>query len=364
MPKTKPAARIIAIEEAFLYPKLLELYNPHYVKQLNLISDKLMDVGPGRIKRLDAAGIDMQVLSHVAPGVQTLERDLAIRLAREVNDWLGDILRQYPTRFAAFASLATQSPKAAADELERTVAQLGFKGALINGHSNGRYLDAKEFWPILERAQALDVPIYLHPYIPPESITRTYYPTPGMAQGWGWMVDTGTHVLRLMASGTFDRYPRLKVIVGHMGELIPFNFQRLNKGMSLAEWILAGQGKKAGMQKSVLNYMRQNVYITTSGSFDQAALQCTIAQLGIDNIMFAVDDPFSDNIEAVDFLRDASLSRQDKEKLAYGNAERLLRLSATDQTASMASDFKTAAFNFNARLKSKMASALVDFLVK
>jgi predicted TIM-barrel fold metal-dependent hydrolase len=364
VPKTKPAAKIIALEEAFLHPKLLELYDPNYVKLLNFVRDKLMDVGPERIKRMDAAGIDMQVLSHAAPGVQTLEPDMAISLAREVNDWLGDIVRQYPTRFAAFASVATQSPKAAADELERTVAQLGFKGALINGHSNGRYLDEKEFWPILERAQALDVPIYLHPYIPPENITKTYYPTPGMAQGWGWMVDTGTHVLRLMASGTFDRYPRLKVIVGHMGELIPFNFQRLNKGMSLAEWILAGQEKKAGMQKSVLNYMRQNVYITTSGSFDHAALQCTIAQLGIDHIMFAADDPFSDNIEAVDFLRDAELSRQDKEKLAYGNAERLLRLSATDQTGNMPSDFKTAAFNFKARLKSKMASALLGFLVK
>lgn len=363
MKKTKPATKIIALEEAFLYPKLIELYDPGYAKQLSLIKDKLMDVGPERIRRMDAAGIDMQILSHVAPGVQTLERDAAIRMAREVNDWLGDIVKQYPERFGAFASLATQSPKDAADELERTVTQLGFKGALINGHLEGKYLDHPEFMPILERAETLDVPIYLHPFVPPEVITKTYYPTPGIMQGWGWMVDTGTHVLRLMASGTFDRYPRLKIVVGHMGELIPFNLQRLNKGMTLADWLLAGQSKKPAMQKSVLNYVRQNLYITTSGSFDQAALQCAIAQMGIDNVLFSVDDPFSDNIEAVEFLQEAKLSKEDKEKFAYGNAERLLKLSASAQ-ASAPSGFSDAMFNFKARLKAKMAKAILGALVK
>lgn len=364
MATKKPATKIIALEEAFLHPKLRDLYDPAYIKQLSLINDKLVDVGPERIKRMDAAGIDLQVLSHVAPGVQTLERNKAVPLAREVNDWLGQIIEQYPTRFAAFASLATQSPKDAADELERTVTQLGFKGALINGHLDGRYLDDKEFRPILERAQALDVPIYLHPYRPPEAITKVYYPTPGMAQGWGWMVDTGTHVLRLMASGTFDQYPRLKIIVGHMGELIPFNLHRLNKGMTLADWLLGSQSDTPVMQKSMLNYMRQNVYITTSGSFDQAALQCSIAQLGIDNVMFSVDDPFSDNFEAMEFLSKADLSKEDKEKFAHGNVERLLKLSGAAQASSTSAGFQTAMFNFKARSKAKMAKALLGFLVK
>ena len=363
MKKPKPATKIIALEEAFLHPKLLDLYEPGYVKQLSLIKDKLMDVGPERIKRMDAADVDMQVLSHVAPGVQTLEKDVAIHMAREVNDWLSETIKPYPERFSAFASLATQSPKDAADELERTVTQLGFKGALINGHLNGKYLDHEEFWPILARAEALDVPIYLHPFVPPEVITKTYYPTPGIMQGWGWMVDTGTHVLRLMASGTFDRYPRLKIIVGHMGELIPFNLHRLNKGMTLADWLLAGQTKKPAMQKSVLNYVHQNLFITTSGSFDQAALQCAIAQLGIDNVLFSVDDPFSDNIEAVDFLQEAKLSKEDKEKFAYGNAERLLRLSPAAQ-AHTPSAFSDKMFNFKARLKAKMAKAILGALVK
>jgi len=195
---------------------------------------------------MDAAGIDLQVLSHVGPGVQTLERDTAIRLSREVNDWLAAVIKENPTRFAGFAMLPTQSPKDAADELERTVAELGFKGALINGHTQGRYLDDDSFSPILERAQALDVPIYIHPTDPPQAIIDTYYKDcPAMMQSWGWQVETGTHLLRLISTGVFDRYPRLKIIVGHMGELVPFALKGINTALTMGNWLLASQSKGA-----------------------------------------------------------------------------------------------------------------------
>jgi hypothetical protein len=153
----KSVTRVIALEEAFLHPRLRELYPPRYVAELDLLKGRLADVGPERIQRMDAAGIDLQVLSHVSPGVQTLDGEVAIRLSKEVNDWLGAIVRTHPTRFAGFATLPTQSPGDAADELERTVRQLGFKGALINGHTQGKYLDDDFFSVILERAEALDV---------------------------------------------------------------------------------------------------------------------------------------------------------------------------------------------------------------
>src|SRR5580704_4272153 len=316
----KSVARIVALEEAFLHPKLRELYPASYVKLLDMLKGRLTDIGPERIRRMDAAGIDLQVLSHVQPGVQTLERNTAIRLSREVNDWLGAVIQEYPTRFAGFAMLPIQSPIDAAEELERTVSQLGFKGALINGHTGGRYLDENSFSPILERAQALDVPIYIHPTDSPQGIIDIYYKDcPMMMQSWGWQVETGTHLLRLISGGVFDRYPNLKIIVGHMGELIPFGLKRINTALTVGNWVLASQSKGADSagsacnQKSVFYYMRANVFITTSGVFDQAALNCAIAELGIDNILFSVDDPFGDNFEAMNFLNKAHLSNEDKE---------------------------------------------------
>jgi predicted TIM-barrel fold metal-dependent hydrolase len=365
--------RVITLEEAFLHPKLRELYPAPYVKLLDLLKGRLSDIGPERIRRMDAAGIDLQVLSHVQPGVQTLDRDTAIRLSKEINDWLGGIVKQYPDRFAGFAMLPTQSPQAAAAELERTVTQFGFKGALINGHTNGGhtnglYLDDISFSPIFEKAQALDVPIYIHPADPPQEIIDVYYKEwPAMAQIWGWQVDTGTHVLRLMSAGVFDRYPNLKVIIGHMGELIPFTLDRINRGLTLGNWLLTAQSKDAGssqrkgMEKSILYYMRQNVFITSSGVFNQAALNCAIAELGIDHIMFSVDDPFGDNFEGVAFLNKAQLSMSDKEKLAHGNAERILKLGSV---AGSGNRSRRSFFSFQAKLKAKMARAMMSFLVK
>ena len=357
--REKSPMRVIALEEAFLHPKLRELYPAAYVRLLDMVGNRLTDVGRERIRRMDAAGIDLQVLSHAQPGVQTLECDLAIRLSREVNDWLAAAIGDYPTRFAGFAMLPTQSPMDAADELERTVTQLGFKGALINGHTHGRYLDEERFAPIFERAQALDVPIYIHPTDPPQAIIDTYYKDyPALMQGWGWQVETGTHLLKLVSSGVFDRYPQLKIIVGHMGELIPFSLRRINAALTLGSWLLK---ERRGMQKSLLYYMRANVFITTSGFFDQAALNCAIAELGIDNILFSVDDPFGDNFEGVEFLKKARLPDEDREKLAYKNAERVLKLSSGANSRRSSS---RSLFSFRANVKAKMARMVLGFLVK
>jgi predicted TIM-barrel fold metal-dependent hydrolase len=362
----KSPSRVIALEEAFLHPKMRELYPKEYVALLDLVNDHLTDVGPKRIARMDAAGIDLQVLSHVQPGVQMFDRDTAIRLSKEVNDWLGGIVKEYPDRFAGFAMLPTQSPKDAADELERTVKQFGFKGALINGHTNGVYMDDPSFAPLFERAQSLDVPIYIHPTDPPQAITDTYYKGyPALTQSWGWQVETGTHLLRLMSAGVFDRYPRLKIVVGHMGELIPFNIKRINAALTMGNWLLANQSTATAaesiMKQSVYYYMRQNVFITTSGVFDQVALTCAVEELGIDNVLFSVDDPFGDNFEGVDFLNKVNLPKEDKEKLAHGNAERVLGLSSEIKSRRSSSG---SFFSFQAKLKAKMARMVLSFLVK
>jgi predicted TIM-barrel fold metal-dependent hydrolase len=288
---------------------------------------RLSDVGIGRIRQMDAAGIDVQVLSHVQPGVQLLaddQADVAVAVCREVNDWLADAVAAHPSRFAGFAMLPTQSPARAADELERAVHQLGFKGALINGHTNGRYLDDPSFDVLLGRAESLDVPIYLHPTDPPQAVNEIYYAPfdSALVPAWGWPVETGTHLLRLICAGVFDRNPKLKIIIGHMGELIPFCFTRLNVGLTMAGWL----GAATPMRNNVRYYLRENVFFTSSGVFDTPVLDCALAMLGLDNLMFSVDYPFQDNFAAMKFLKRCDLSCEDKERFAHGTAEKLLKL--------------------------------------
>jgi predicted TIM-barrel fold metal-dependent hydrolase len=250
--EAKPRIRTIALEEAFMHPKLFDLYPSSMQRDYSFLKSRLTAVGIERIRHMDAAGIDLEVLSHVQPGVQLIEEpNQAISLAEEINDWLAEAISKYPTRLAGFATLPTQAPKAAAEELERAVVQLGLKGALINGHTNGRYLDHESFSVLLERAQSLDVPIYIHPTDPPKTVTHVYYPDyPNLVTGWGWSVETGTHVLRMMAGGVFDRYPRLKIIIGHMGELIPYCLTRLNVALTMGSWLLDSRG----MEKNVSYY--------------------------------------------------------------------------------------------------------------
>jgi predicted TIM-barrel fold metal-dependent hydrolase len=311
----------------------------------------------------------------VGPGVQTLadeQAELAVAVSREVNDWLAEVIAAHPARLAGFAMLPTQSPAHAAEELERTVRDLGFKGALINGHTNGRYLDDPLFDVLLGRAESLGVPIYIHPTDPPPAVSDVYYAPfdSALVPTWGWPVETGTHLLRLICAGVFDRHPNLKIIVGHMGELLPYCFTRLNAGLTLAGWLLAPESKNqderhTGMRNNVGYYLRENVYITSSGVFDVPVFDCARAMLGLDNLMFSVDHPFQDNFAAMEFLERCDLSPDDKERFAHRTAESLLKLD--DRPG----DFGAARpavgdvwYRLRSRAKSKVGRALISALVK
>jgi len=287
--------------------------------------DQLCDLGDHRIADMDAAGIDVQVLSLTAPGVQQLDETEAVALARDANDGLADAVRHHPSRFAGFATLPTIAPEIAADELERMVREHGFKGAVINGHTRGRYLDDESFWPILERAEALQAPIYLHPTPPPQPVIEASYTgnfEPEVTgrlstAAWGWHIETATHVLRLILSGAFDRYPGLQFIIGHLGESLPFMLPRL-------DFTLPTDATK--LDRPIGAYLSENLHYTFSGfNWIQPFLDLLL-QVGVDRIMFSADYPYGSMASARAFLDQLPVSPADKHRIAHGNAERLLRL--------------------------------------
>lgn len=328
--------RVIALEEHFVIPsiraangdgewaaRMRELGDSGLRLGTGVLQD-LVDVGDGRLAAMDAAGIDIQVLSHSQPGVEDLQPDQAVALSREANDFLADVIRQHPSRFSGFALVPTPAPEAAAVELERSVTKLGLKGAIINGRTHGRFLDASDFAPIFEAAAALNVPLYLHPATPPRQLSEVSYSglAPAISHwlsiaAWGWHVDTGLHALRLITSGLFDRLPQLQIILGHMGEAIPFMLERTN--MTLSRRVTA-------LQREVKDYFINNFHVTTSGFFADAPLNCATATIGIDRILFAIDYPYSSNREGRAFLDAMSLTPEQKAKVAHLNAERLLRI--------------------------------------
>ncbi|MGA8615224.1 MAG: amidohydrolase family protein [Xanthobacteraceae bacterium] len=318
-----PKQRVVAIEEHYWIPELRDRYSGPRGISAHTPAPQLDDLGEIRLREMDAAGIDMQVISHMQPGTQIFDAETAIAMARKANDALYAATRVHPTRFAGFAELPTVDPKSAADELERTVTRLGFKGALVNGLTAGAFLDEKRFWCIFERAQALDVPIYIHPGIPHGAVTEAYYSHyrrgefPFLSVAWGFTAETALHAMRLVVSGVFEAYPRLKIILGHLGETIPFTLRR-------CDWILEHVGGRPGFAEA----FREHFYLTTSGNFQQSALACCIAELGIDRIMFAVDYPYNSSAEGVAFVHAAPISEIDKGKILHGNADSLLRLSA------------------------------------
>ena len=327
--------QVIALEEHYLDAEVKPHITGIDVTRAPKIVERLDDVGAGRIAEMDAAGIDMQVLSHGAPSVQKIaDAELAARLARAANDRLAETVRAHPDRFAAFAALPTPDPKAAADELERTVTQLGFKGAMIHGLTNGLFIDDKRFWPILERAAKLDVPLYMHPSIPHPAVIEAYYkdyverfPTI-LRAAWGFTVETATQGIRLILSGVFDEYPGLKVILGHLGEGLPMMLWRINMGFSRDSYQLAGATNEALSKagKSFRDYFCEHFYITTSGFFSNPALLCCVQELGIDRIMFSVDYPFVENRPGMEWLPHIPLCAEDRAKIMSGNAKRLLKL--------------------------------------
>jgi predicted TIM-barrel fold metal-dependent hydrolase len=363
-------SRVVALEEAFAHPRVWELFPESLQRKYQPVRARLSDVGAERIRLMDAAGIDVQVLSHVGPGIQVLadeQAELAVAVCREVNDWLAEAVAAYPARFVGFAMLPTQSPADAADELERAVRDLGFRGALINGHTNGRYLDEPSFDVLLGRAESLGVPIYIHPTDPPQAVTDCYYAPfdPALVPTWGWPVETGTHLLRLICAGVFDRHPNLRVIVGHMGELLPFCFTRLNVGMTMAGWLLSADADNPPMRNSVGYYLRENVFVTSSGVFDVPVFDCARAMLGLDNLMFSVDHPFQDNFAAMEFLERCDLSPEDKERFAHGTAEKLLKLDDQRGEIGIGSPaVGDAWYRWSSRAKSKIGRTLISALVK
>ncbi|HEY1429908.1 MAG TPA: amidohydrolase family protein, partial [Candidatus Tumulicola sp.] len=276
-----------------------------------------------RIADMNEAGIDVQVLSLTSPGVQNSPPDEARRVATDANDRVADAIRKYPTRFAGFATLPTPDPKAAADELERCLGDLHFAGAMINGHTNGRYLDDASFDPIFERAEALEAPIYLHPTLPPDPIRETYYSGFSeqvnfifSAAGWGWHIETATHVLRMILGGVFDRHPKLQMIVGHLGEALPFMLPRF----------AAFDQKYTKLERPVSAYLRENFNYTFSGFNFLPSFLPLLLQVGVERICFSTDWPYAEMKAARAFLESLPLAPADCERVAHGNAERLLRL--------------------------------------
>jgi 2,3-dihydroxybenzoate decarboxylase len=321
--------KIIAIEEHFAMPQYRRKYGEYlsfFYKALSEqvghdIPTQLLDLGDERLRHMDASGIDVQVLSITAPGPQGFGKEIAIPMATDANNQLHEAIEEHPDRFAGFAALPTADPEAAAKELERAVKQLGFKGAMIHGHQQGSFLDQKKYWCIFECAAALEVPIYLHPTAPHLDVVKTYFADYEELAGaaWGFAVDTSCHFLRLMFSGLFDAYPTLKVILGHLGEGLPFAMHRLDH--------MSHQGAiRRGLKKAPLQYLKDNLVVTTSGNWYEPAFVCTLLALGADSILWAVDWPYEANRTGMDFFHKLSLNELDKEKIAHRNAERLLRL--------------------------------------
>jgi 2,3-dihydroxybenzoate decarboxylase len=322
--------RIIALEEHVATP----LYASKNVRvtRTSTVGDRsaklghdiraeLLDIGASRLAAMDAAGIDVQVLSLTMPGTQAFDAAEAPAVARDANDRIQEAIKAHPTRFAGFAALPTADPAAAAKELERTVGQLGFKGAMINGHTGGEFLDDKKYWVIFETAQALGVPIYLHPRDPHPAVMKAYFEGyEELATAvWGFSMDTVAHFLRMIYGGVLDAFPNLTFILGHLGEGVPFCLDRMHDH---THYSLA----RRGLRKTMLEYMTENVVVTCSGNFSVPALLCTVMALGIDNVLFSVDWPYELNRRGAEFLESLPLSADDKTKIAHGNAERVLRM--------------------------------------
>jgi 5-carboxyvanillate decarboxylase len=288
----------------------------------------ITDLGEVRLKVMDEAGIDMQVLSFSMPGVEVLDASEGTSKAKMINDRLSQAVTQYPERFAGFAAIAPQDPNAAADELERAVKKLGLKGAVVNGNIRGEFLDDRKYWAIFERAEKLDVPIYIHPKMPPADMLKPYLAYPGLAMAMaGFAAEASLHAMRLICSGVFDRYPGLKIILGHLGEAIPFWLWRIDSRYEEEKNNDAASAEAyKNLQKLPSQYFKENFYVTTSGMYWEPVLQFVSTVLGSDRILFATDYPYESTTEASQFIESVQLDDGDKERICHLNAERILRL--------------------------------------
>jgi len=327
--------RVVTLEEHVTFPELVdqipqEAQDKHYLGKspaIQKLADKLTDITGERLQSMDANGITTQVLSVAGAGADLLDANHGPAFAKMYNDAIAERIAAHPDRFKAFAHLPTTNPEAAADELERTVKTYNFCGALINGLTNDEFLDDAKYAPIFERAEQLDVPIYLHPGLPPKAVFDAYYSNlPKQAgtflsiAGWGWHSETALHTLRLIVSGTLDKYPKLKLIIGHMGEMLPMMMVRSDK--------MFGIEQGGTNQRSIIQTLHDQVYITTSGLFTMPPLQVAIDTFGIDKILFSIDYPFSTNEVGKQYLDSLQLSPADLGKIAHGNADKLLKLNS------------------------------------
>ncbi|OBA61209.1 amidohydrolase [Mycobacterium sp. 1100029.7] len=315
--------RTIALEEHYATASFLRGPGSWLASRAGVI-EPIADLGDGRIAAMDEAGVDLAVLSLAAPGVEQLDGPKAVELARECNDELAAAVERYPGRLAGFASVPVSAPDAAADELERAMKELGFLGAVINGHSQGRYLDDPFFEPVLDRAASLGAPIYLHPTVPPAGVIESSYA--GFAPevtfafatvGWGWHINTATHVLRLILGGVFDTYPDLQVIIGHMGEATSFMLPRFDATL---------KPELTGLKHPVSTYLRRNLHYTFANFNDEATYANLVANVGIDRVAFSADYPFGSMTTARAFLDKLPLTDDERARISHRNAEKLLGL--------------------------------------
>jgi uncharacterized protein len=313
--------RVIAIEEHVFPRDLVAAAGLDLGPRAAPRADALDECGAARLAMMDEAGVDVQILSlALGNTIQELEPERSVAFARTINDRLAEIVATHPQRFAAFASLPMGAPERAATELERAVGELGHVGAMIYGQTGGTFLDDPSVRPVLATAERLEVPIYLHPAPPPKAVADVYFsglePDRSLAlatAGWGWHAECGMHVLRMVLGGVFERFPALQLIVGHMGENLPFSLHRADAMIGPA---------MSGVAETVLGH----VHISTCGYHTDAPLRCALDVFGADRILFSVDHPFGDTARATAFLHRAPVSDEVREKIAHANAERLLGL--------------------------------------
>jgi 5-carboxyvanillate decarboxylase len=303
-------------------PLLAAIYDAPRGTQPRFLPE-LLDLDAQRLAEMDRHGVQMHLLALTAPGVQVFDADTATSLAKVANDRLAEVVRRHPTRYAALASFAPQDPQRAVHEMERAIKTLQFSGFMVNSHTNNEYLDQKRFWPILEAAEALDAPLYIHPRAPSDGMAEPFrdYRLEGAA--WGYGIEAGTHAVRLMLSGVLDRFPKLRIVIGHMGEALPFWMWRLD--------FMAAPGARSAGRSNQLKpseYFQRNFAITTSGVEDPLALRYCIDKIGADHIMWAIDYPYQPTGPAVAFIESAPISAEQREQIAYKNAERIFRIKA------------------------------------
>ncbi len=307
------------------FNSLMGYYLENPSERTRAVAERLQDLGSRRIGDMDATGIDMQILSVTSPGVQIFDAGTGTALARAINDELAAAINAHPTRYAGLAAIAPQDPKAAAAELERGVQKLGLRGAIVNSHTQGEYLDDPKFWDIFAAAEALDVPVYIHPNTPPNDMIK-----PFMARGldgavFGFAVETGLHALRLVVSGVFDKFPRLQIGLGHLGEGLPFWLFRIDfmHGASVRSGRYASQPKLA---RKASEYLRENFFYTTSGMAWTPPIRYVQDVMGMDRLLYAMDYPYQFVPEEVNVTDELRISYEDLKAFYQTNAERVFKL--------------------------------------